>query len=35
MKKENCKTTALNKGVVSEYDFGAVKLFMLIKQMTL
>ncbi|MFR2136841.1 MAG: hypothetical protein ACLS5A_01935 [Pseudoruminococcus massiliensis] len=27
MKKENCKTTALNKGVVSEYDFGAVKLY--------
>ena len=27
MEKENCKITALNKGVVSEYDFGAVKLY--------
>ena len=27
MKKENCKTTALNKGVISEYDFDAVKLY--------
>ena len=32
MKKENCKTTALNKGVISEYDFDAVKLLLKMKR---